>query len=205
MLKKSRGQKRRPFTAQQLRLILGGADGEWRSMILFGLYTGQRLADIARLTWQNVDLVAGEIRLHTAKTGRLVVIPLCTPLLRHIENLPASDDPAQPLHPRANQHAKANGSTLSRQFGELLAGVGLAPVRTHEKTGKGRGAEREQGGLSFHSLRHTLTSWLKTSGAGEAVAMDIVGHESSAISQIYTHVQNDAKLKALEALPDITQ
>jgi integrase len=25
-------------------------------MILFGLYTGQRLGDIARLTWANVDL-----------------------------------------------------------------------------------------------------------------------------------------------------
>ena len=27
------------------------ADPEWQSMILFGLYTGQRLGDVARLTW----------------------------------------------------------------------------------------------------------------------------------------------------------
>jgi integrase len=27
---------------------------EWRSMILFGLYSGQRLGDIAKLTWANI-------------------------------------------------------------------------------------------------------------------------------------------------------
>ncbi len=31
-------------------------DAEWKSLILFGLYTGQRLGDLSRLPWQNVDL-----------------------------------------------------------------------------------------------------------------------------------------------------
>jgi integrase len=39
-----------------VRAILNLADEEWRSMILFGLYTGQRLGDIASLRWNNVDL-----------------------------------------------------------------------------------------------------------------------------------------------------
>jgi hypothetical protein len=34
---------------------LVGANDEWRSMILFGLYTGQRLGDIATLRWNNLD------------------------------------------------------------------------------------------------------------------------------------------------------
>jgi integrase len=89
MLKKQAGTARRPFTVAELQTILAAADDEWRSMIFFGLYTGQRLGDIARLNWQNVDLVSGEICITTAKTGRLVRIPIVSPLLAHLEKLPS--------------------------------------------------------------------------------------------------------------------
>jgi integrase len=36
--------------------VLRVADPELRSMVMIGLYTGQRLGDIAMLTWQNIDL-----------------------------------------------------------------------------------------------------------------------------------------------------
>jgi len=54
---------KRSFTLDELRAVLDVADPEWKSMILFGLYTGQRLADIATLRWSNVDLAKGEISL----------------------------------------------------------------------------------------------------------------------------------------------
>jgi integrase len=38
----------RPFTINELGAVLSIADEEWRSMILFGLYSGQRLSDIAQ-------------------------------------------------------------------------------------------------------------------------------------------------------------
>ncbi len=41
------GYERWPFTVDQLRTVLSVADPEWKSMILCGLYTGQRLSDIA--------------------------------------------------------------------------------------------------------------------------------------------------------------
>jgi integrase len=39
-------------------------------MILFGLYTGQRLGDIATLRWNNLDVGRGELLLSTRKTGK---------------------------------------------------------------------------------------------------------------------------------------
>lgn len=206
MLKKSAGASRRPFTIEELKKALAAADDEWRSMILFGLYTGQRLGDLARLTWQNLDLQAGEITLTTAKTGRVVRIPIAAPLLAHIETLPAGDDAKAWLHPRAARHAIVNGSTLSRQFGELLASVGLTKERDHEKEdeGKGRAARRAASELSFHSLRHTATSLMKNAGVSPAIVQDIIGHESAEISAHYTHVEHSAKAQALAALPDFT-
>jgi integrase len=58
--------------------------------------------------------------------------------------------------------------------------------------------------VTFHSLRHTATSLLKNAGVSEAVARDIIGHESAAISRHYTHIDEDSKRKALSKLPDIT-
>lgn len=203
---KGNGSARRPFTVKEIQSVLAVADDEWRSMIYFGLYTGQRLGDLARLTWANVDLQAQEIHLRTAKTSRLVRIPICKPLLDHIESLPADDDPKATLHPRAAGLATVNGSTLSRQFGELLAAAGLSTKKTHEPTDeqrKGRASRRNASELSFHSLRHTATSMMKNAGVSPAVVQDIIGHESAEISGHYTHIEGEAKRKALDAMPDI--
>jgi integrase len=62
------GSQRRAFTIPELQAVLAIADPEWRSMILFGVYTGQRLSDIASLTWDNIDLQKGELRLTAQKT-----------------------------------------------------------------------------------------------------------------------------------------
>jgi hypothetical protein len=50
----------------------------------------------------------------------------------------------------------------------------------------------------------TTTSLLKNAGVSEAMARDIIGHESAAISRHYTHIDEDSKRKALAKLPDIT-
>jgi integrase len=49
------------------------ADPEWQSLVRFGFYTGQRLGDLATLRRSNIDLVRGEIRFVTAKTGRRMI------------------------------------------------------------------------------------------------------------------------------------
>ena len=201
MLKKATVTSRRPFTLDELRSVLAVADTEWRSMIFFGVYIGQRLSDIARLTWANVDLAAQEIHLRTGKTGRMVRIPICAPLMQHIETLPAGDDPKAPLHPRSA--AANNSSTLSRQFGELLSAAGLVAKRTHEAGKEGRGSKRTPSELSFHSIRHTATSMMKNAGISPAIVQDIIGHDSAEMSAHYTHIESKAKREALNSMPDL--
>lgn len=53
---------RLPFTIEEIKAILAVADPEWQSLVKFALYTGQRLGDIAALTWANVDLNRQELR-----------------------------------------------------------------------------------------------------------------------------------------------
>ena len=199
--------RRRGFTIPEIKRILEVANGEWRSLIFLGLYTGQRLGDLARLTWQNVDLNRDEIRFVSRKTGRTMIIPIAPPLRAQIERLPAGDDPQQSLHPRAFASVKKSGgvNTLSRQFRELLADAGLATPKAHRTTdtAPGRDGPRELSQISFHSLRHTATSLMKNAGINASVVMDIIGHESEAVSAHYTHIDEDTKRRAIAKLPSI--
>ncbi len=200
---------RRSFSIAELRQLLAVASQEWRAMILAGLYSGgQRLGDVARWTWHNVDLGEGEIRFRTRKTGRHQVIPITPQLHAILAALPSSDDPGSPVFPAAaavlaKGKAEHVGS-LSNQFHSLLVASGLAAARKHKSTGKGRSARRTTGALGFHSLRHAATSWMKTAGAADAIVQDIVGHDSAESSEHYTHIDAASKRAALARLPDFT-
>jgi integrase len=85
---KATSASRRSFTLDELRVVLEVADPEWKSMILFGLYIGQRLADVATLRWSNVDLVKGEIRLTTRKTDKVMILPTAAPLTSQLGKMP---------------------------------------------------------------------------------------------------------------------
>lgn len=209
LLKRQDRFERRPFTLGELKRILESADEEWKGMILVGLYTGQRLGDIAGLTWQNIDLQRAELRLVTGKTGRRQILPMAAPLLRHVEKLASSDDPAAPLFPRAFAVLEGQGraGNISNAFHKILVSAGLAEKQSHHKAenGKGREGKRQQHEVSFHSLRHTATSLLKSAGVSESVAMEFIGHDSRSVSAQYTHIDTATLKLAAEKMPDVTK
>jgi integrase len=201
-LKRDDKTERRPFTMPELKLLYAHSDVEWRGMIMIGLYTGLRLSDVKSLTWQNIDLARAELRVTTQKTGRRQNIPLATPLAKYLAMLPGADrNPEQPLFPEANKTERTG--TLSNQFYEILVSAGLAPKRSHKSNAKGRDSRRATISIGFHAFRHTATSLLKNAGATDAIAMDIIGHDSAAISANYTHIDTETKRNALNKMPDI--
>jgi len=201
---------RRPFTLPELKRVYDVANGEWKGMLLGGLYLGQRLRDIATLRWSHVDMAKREIALTTSKTSRRQIIPIAAPLLAYLDALPSSDDPKAFLFPVAAHLAIHDGDVgrLSQQFYEILVTAGLAKERTVEEKANGKGVGRKgkrlRNELTFHCLRHTATSLLKNAGASETVARDIVGHDSAEVSRHYTHVDEASKRLAIDLLPDFT-
>jgi integrase len=204
LLKSSKESKRRAFTLAEIKRILKACehDQEWRGLVLFGLYVGQRLGDLARLTWRAVNLENDEIAFTTRKIGRRVVLPLVQPLSDYLASLPASDNPNAYIFPTAAS-AKRTGS-LSNQFREILVGAGLVESRGHEATKQGRSQARETSEISFHSLRHSAVTMLKAAGVSDFMARELVGHESAAISRQYSHLSTDDLRNAMQRLPDVT-
>jgi integrase len=203
----SNESNRRDFTLAEIKRILKacGDDQEWRGLVLFGLYIGQRLGDLAKITWRAINFETDEIvgARPARKTKRPIILPLARPLRDYLLSLPSSDDPDAFIFPRAAGATRTG--TLSNQFRDILVEAGLVPPRTHESTGKGRSAARQTSEISFHSLRHSMTSLLKAVGVSEAVAGEIVGHDTPAMSRRYTHIPMNVMRDTIAKMPDVTK
>src|SRR5437773_9872052 len=204
IIKSTSESKRRPFTLAEIKRILKACkqDVEWRGLVLFGLYLGQRLGDLAKLTWRAVNFETGEIAFTAHKTGRRIVLPLVQPLVDYFSALPATDNPNAHIFPNSAKHKRT--ASLSNQFREILVDAGLVEPRDYRTTTKGRASAREASEISFHSLRHSAVTMLKAAGVSDFIAREIVGHESAAVSRQYTHLTTDDKRAAMKRLPDVT-
>jgi integrase len=200
---------RRAFTVSELKSLLAAADNEWKGAILFGVYTGQRLGDITRLRWENIDLATDTLAFTTQKTHRRQILPIAAPLRKWLDdncdpNIPSTS----PIFPALLAQIGKTGrvGALSNQFYNLMSSVGLVASRSHQRKddGLGRDGRRNQNEISFHSLRHTATSLMKNAGVSPAIVQEFVGHDSKAVSEHYTHIELSSLRKAADALPTIT-
>lgn len=200
--------ERRPFDEPELRKLLAVATGEWEGLVLGGLYTGQRLGDLATLNGRKVNLADELIKFRSQKTGRDMVIPIAPPFLAYLKkHFPKNlDDPIFPKSAKMKRDADGESRLLSAQFHDLLVKANLGKPRPKDKnSGKGHSVKRTVSELSFHSLRHNTTSWLKRAGVPESVVRDIIGHESELVSREYTHLDDATKRQAILKLPDISK
>ena len=197
---------RRPFKIKELEATLAAADGEWESIIMFGIYTGQRIGDISTLVRSNIDLKKKQLKFITRKTRRKMTIPLSPPLVEYLKDSALPQNANEPIHPKAHILVTENkGSSLSNQFARILTMAGLREKPSHRNTGKGRSAKRDYDPLSFHCLRHTATTLLHEAGVPSSVAQALIGHDSEAVHEIYVSIGDTALQEAASALPRINK
>ncbi|MBK1833338.1 tyrosine-type recombinase/integrase [Roseibacillus ishigakijimensis] len=194
--------QRRAFTEDELRLLLRNIDGEWKSMVLFGIYTGQRLGDLATLRWPCIDIASATLSIRTRKTSRAVRIKISPDLMANIREQQGSHP--EFVHPTLGAiYEKHGSSTLSNQFSSLLADCGLREKVSHRATKSGRDHIRQASKLSFHSLRVTAVSFLHAQGIPAAIVQEWVGHDSVDVHRVYVRLGDEAMEKASASLPSL--
>lgn len=215
-LTKDSDRIRRAFTLKELKTLFDKAPSDfWRWMVLAGFYMGQRMGDLICLPWGAVDFEQNQIRMVASKTGRTLTIPLRAELrsflLKLRDKAVGEVKPADPIWPeQAKRYEEQGAGGFSNEFyDDVLLPAGLVPKRTHhapkKKAGEDRTQARKTTAVSFHCLRHTFVSLLKVSGGSQAVAKELAGHSSDAVSDLYTHVPEEALTKAIEKLPGVTK
>jgi integrase len=208
-----KGEKvtRRGYTIDELGTIYGKCpDHFWRYMVVGSFYTGLRMGDLICLQWRAVDLQKDTITVTDDKTEKVMHIPIAKPLhsiLGAICARAGKVKPADYLWPeQAARYVEKGSGVFSSEFYKLiLAPLEMVAPRTksHKSTGKGHSAKRQVNEVSFHSLRHSFVSFLRSTGSNQAVAKELAGHASDQVNALYTHVPEDVLQKAISLLPEI--
>jgi integrase len=203
-------QERKPFTSPEVgKLVNAAPSEEWRGLVLVAAFTGLRLGDAARLSWESVDLDAKKITLIPSKTKRKkkeVHIPIHPDLLAYLLAAPVADDsPAAPVFPKLAKTPVNGAMGLSDTFTGIMSAAGVdrgKPSRVLEE-GQDKGKGRITWEKGFLSLRHTFTSWLRNAGVSEEDRMALTGHSTRESHQIYSHADEKAGQAAIAKLPSL--
>ncbi|MGB6647056.1 MAG: site-specific integrase [Bacteroidota bacterium] len=152
---------------------------------LFGCFTGLRYSDICALTWDKIK--DGFLEFRQKKTG-------------HPERLPLSK--------QAREILKAQkGAPRSERIRQVLPEnvVFYLPCQSVVDKILKKWAEKAkiEKRLSMHKARHSFATLGLASGIDIYTVSKLLGHRNLATTQIYTHVLDEGKKRAVENLPSL--
>jgi integrase len=202
MLPTDNESTKQPFDLEQVKAILKAAQGDWRGAIMVALYTGARLADVTDMRWESVDLQNKWISFRAGKTSQRIKIPMHESLHDFLLELRAPDSGKAFLFPTLAGKRTGGKSGLSMAFKRIMARARVSGEVARERKGD---AGRTVNTLSFHSLRHTLTSIMANAGVPVEVRQKFTGHASAEMNQHYTHHEIETLRAAVEKLPALKE
>jgi integrase len=175
---------------------------DWPGMILFGYYIGNRISDIAYLTWENIDLSRGLATFVPSKTKKKLKfyqVPLHPSLIQWLKGRLGEQRPSGPVFPTLFQTSTSGKCGLSSQFNTIMdyAKVDRMLVRPASN------GIRALYARSFHSLRHTSNSALAKANVSQELRMKIIGHQSQEVNMDYTHHEIETMRAAINKLPKL--
>jgi integrase len=142
------------------------------------IFSGARASEILGLTWADVDLGAGAVRI--ARKGRAGTLYLAPPALAVLKSLPRLD---------GNPHVIAGG----------LRGRALTIWGLEQTWQVVRDAARLDG-VRLHDLRHSFASVAAGSGQSLPVIGALLGHSQAQTTKRYAHLADDPLRAAAKAV-----
>ena len=154
---------------------------------IFGVYAGARLKDACLMKWSMIDLERGLITFTPKKTRQSSGVEVTIPIIEGREKtwiLKAKDwsDGSGYVCPRLAKAYLDCATLVARRYIKCFT---LATGVENRREVEG---EKSRSLYGFHSLRHTCASILANAGVDLNVIASLVGHSSTAITQVYTHI-----------------
>lgn len=194
------GHRKECFTPEQVKALVGAADGDWKGLVLAGYYTGARLGDLSRLAWESVHLERGSISFTQGKTKQPIEIPIHPEFHRWLDGRARSKATRTGFVFASLHDAGSRGRNgLSSQFGRLMAKAEIA-ANVIEAGGK---SGRKRSSLSFHSLRHSFNSAMANAGVPQEIRQRLTGHASKAMNDRYTQTELETLRRAVDSVPGL--
>ncbi|MCF7864349.1 MAG: site-specific integrase, partial [Kiritimatiellales bacterium] len=183
--------------------LIAAAEGEWKTVVLLGVYTGARLGDCVAMQWKHVDFANRLLRFKPQKTSRKgheLVVPMHPVLEAHLLKLPMPDGAKASearLSPGLADFRIGGRQGISRQFQAIMKEAGIVNELVRAKQGEGRSLYQ----YGFHSLRHTFNTILMNAGVAQELRMKLSGHASEEMNTRYSHAELNTLRDAMAKLP----
>ena len=152
----------------------------WQDILDLAYYSGWRKQEILGLTWEEIDMAGGVIRLSPARSKTLVgrILPISPPIAEALARRRARRDPDTPLV------FHRDGITIRRWRTAWRTACQAAGVPTR----------------FLHDCRRTAARNLIRANVPERVAMLLTGHKSRAIFDRYNIINEQELLDAGDQL-----
>jgi len=175
-------RKKRALTLDEVNTVVAKAEGDYRTLLIILVCTGQRLVDGVRLKWREIDFTKGIIGLTPAKTaqrtGKRVFIPLLPQLRNELESKPRNDRYVLPALVAAYEKDR---SSITKRIRKIYD---KAKLDAHKETDLDTGQAIVETGA--HSLRHSFVTIARIAGIPDPLIMQITGHGSAEMVDHYT-------------------
>jgi integrase len=149
------------------------------------LYGGLRLGEVLGLTWSNVDLKNGIIRVQDTKNSESRPIFITDPIQQIIGELNPGEPDELLFKNKTGNPVQWLSKSFAATVNELRLNEGISDPR-----------ER----VSFHTLRHTYASWAVMAGVPLYVVGKALGHRTLTMTARYSHLAPDSHRAAFEAV-----
>lgn len=177
----------------------------WQLYIDISLTTGARFAEVANLTWRDIDTEARRFRF-TQKGNRARKNTIADNVLQElIEYIPIQKELYQKVQARIKagrykEYEGANGLPEDALFFSPR-GTRLSDVYTNKILA--RLAEGINKPVTCHILRHTCANLLMEETHNIDVVKETLGHKNIETTALYIHSDEDLMRSAIEGISDI--
>jgi len=154
-------------------------------MALLSLHCGLRAGETFNLTWGDVDFTRNTLTLRDTKSGRTRIAFMTEKVHSMLQMRSKGCREDYVFTDRKGNKVK----DLSNSFDRAVAATGL-----------NNGISDPRQKLTFHGLRHTYASWLVEYGVSIYVVKEMLGHQSTAMSERYSHIGQNSMRDAVKTL-----
>ena len=168
-----RGRKVKHFLEEDdLMQIVGYLGEQYKPLVMIAGYTGLRLGNVLDLTWKQIDMKKGWVKVERTKNGEPVKIPICQKLMEVFQFL----NRVRNLHDDRLFHFTARA--IQKGWKRACVKAGYDWVR-------------------FHDLRHFCGSFLANAGVEMQLIAEILGHKDLRSTRIYSHFSESSIKQAM--------
>jgi len=162
----------------------------FKPLVNIAFFCGLRVSEVVRLRWEDINFVDQRIYVKSTdeektKSAEGRYVPIRKPLLSILIDWHKTQNQRTTgflFHSPVIKNNHRNKEAVSKTFKKFLRLAGLPESR------------------QFHGLRHTCVTELRRKGLDIGLVRDFVGHSSTAVTQIYEHLNcNDLK-RSLDAI-----